>query len=434
MDKESIYRLGLDYIKNIDLEASDEIYNPGNNNHIIILKLLKDKLLSCPYCGIVSIFPVRSSCSQLIKHASSIENNLIIKLKRRIYICGCGHTFKEENPFTSSKRKTTLQKELKILDCLKNINKSFSDVAQEFNLSVTTIQTIFDSRIDIRRQTLTEVLCVDEVYSKHCGYHKYCFITYSPQLDRILDVLPSRKKEELCGYFGKIPLEERKRVKFFSMDLYDVYRQIAKLCFPNALICADHFHVIKNITDYFNSARIRVMKKYEHLKDQNDNWYWLYKKYWKLLLKAPDRLGYKKFRVSRSGMYLNEHEITYYMLSIDPNLKEGYELLNEYRNFNSVASIDNASSLLDELIVKFHNSTLEEFYKTYKLLKNWRQEIINSFTRINNHVISNGGMERTNRDIKTIIRQAYGFTNFSRLRNRIMYVKNDNVPIIGNIK
>ena len=215
------------------------------------------------------------------------------------------------------------------------------------------------------------------------------------------------------------------------MDLYEVYRQVAHLCFPNALVCADHFHVIKNLGDNFNSARIRIMKRYEHLKSKNDNYYWLYKKYWKKLLKDPSKLGYKKFRVNRSGMYLSEHEIVDYMLSIDSNLKEAYELLNEYRNFNSVATINNAAEMLDELIIKFHNSKIDEYHKSYKLLKNWRQEIINSFHRINGHVISNGGMERANRDIKTIIRHAYGFTNFSRLRNRIMYVKNDDASILG---
>ena len=130
-------------------------------------------------------------------------------------------------------------------------------------------------------------------------------------------------------------------------------------------------------------------------------------------------------------MYLSEHEIVDYMLSIDSNLKDAYELLNEYRNFNSVATINNAAEMLDELIIKFHNSKIDEYYKSYRLLKNWRQEIINSFHRINGHVISNGGMERANSDIKTIIRHAYGFTNFSRLRNRIMYVKNDNASILG---
>lgn len=431
MDKESIYRLGLDFINNIDVDASDELYNPGNSNHTIILRLIKDDSLSCPHCGCIGAYRLRSSVYQLINHASSIENNITLKLYRRVYLCECGKTFKEPNPFTESKRKTTIQKEWKILLALKDINKSFSDVAKEFNLSVTSIQNIFDSKVDIKRQKMTEVLCVDEVYSKHCGYHKYCFITYSPQLNKILDVLPSRNKEDLCGYFGKIPLEERKLVRYFSMDLYNVYRQVAKLCFPNALICADHFHVIKNITDFFNSARIRIMKKYEHLKGQNDNWYWLYKKYWKKLLKSPDKLGYKKFRVTRSGMYLDDHQIVDYMLSIDKDLKDAYEILNEYRNFNSIATIINAEEMLDELIIKFHNSSLNEYGKAYKLLKNWRTEIINSFHRVNGYIISNGGLERANRDIKTIIRHAYGFTNFERLRNRIMYVKNENSSILG---
>ena len=176
----------------------------------------------CPYCGLINSFKPRGSKSQIINHSSALEDNITIKLTRRVFLCECGHTFKEPNPFTESKRKNTLQREVKILYALKDINNSFSDVANEFDLSVTTVQNIFDAKVDIKRQTLTEVLCVDEVYSKHCGYHKYCFITYSPQLDKILDVLPSRNKEDLCGYFGNIPLEERKKVKFFSMDLYEV--------------------------------------------------------------------------------------------------------------------------------------------------------------------------------------------------------------------
>ena len=41
MDKESISRLGLDYISGIDVESSDEIYDPSTTNHIIVLKLIK---------------------------------------------------------------------------------------------------------------------------------------------------------------------------------------------------------------------------------------------------------------------------------------------------------------------------------------------------------------------------------------------------------
>jgi len=434
MDKESMARVGLANINRIDYDSSDEIYDPSTNNHIIKVRLLKDDQISCPFCGVVNDFKVRGSKTQIIHHSTALENDIIIKLYRRVYSCECGHTFKEDNPFNSLKRKNTIQREFKILQSLKDINKSFSDVANEFNMSTTSVINVFDAKVDIKRQSMPTVLCVDEVYSKHCGFHRFCFVTYSPQQDKILDVLPSRNKEDLCGYFGKIPIEERNKVKYFSMDLYETYRQVAHLCFPNALVCADHFHVMKNINECFNQARIRIMKRYQNLKGQNDNWYWLYKKYWKILLKAKEKLGYKKFRVNRAGMFLDENQIRDYMLNIDPELKDAYELLNEYRNFNQVATIDNAAEMLDDLIIKFHNSTIEEYSKAYNLLKRWRNEIINSFHRINGHVISNGGMERANRDIKTIIRHAYGYTNFQRLRNRIMYVKNDDAPILGNRK
>ena len=49
MDKESISRLGLDYISNIDVESSDEIYNPSTTNHIIVLKLIKQTNFVFPH-------------------------------------------------------------------------------------------------------------------------------------------------------------------------------------------------------------------------------------------------------------------------------------------------------------------------------------------------------------------------------------------------
>ncbi|MBQ6783540.1 MAG: transposase [Acholeplasmatales bacterium] len=52
----------------------------------------------------------------------------------------------------------------------------------------------------------------------------------------------------------------------------------------------------------------------------------------------------------------------------------------------------------------------------------------------NGYIISNGGMELANRDVKTIIRHAYGYTNFPRLRNRIMFIKNADAPILCNRK
>lgn len=43
-------------------------------------------------------------------------------------------------------------------------------------------------------------------------------------------------------------------------------------------------------------------------------------------------------------------------------------------------------------------------------------------------------MEKAKKDVKTLIRHAYGVRNFDRVRNRIMYVKNDDAPILSERK
>ena len=65
---------------------------------------------------------------------------------------------------------------------------------------------------------------------------------------------------------------------------------------------------------------------------------------------------------------------------IDSNLKDAYELLNEYRNFNSVATIDNAAEMLDELIIKFHNSNINESINLISFLKTKDKKLSILFT------------------------------------------------------
>ena len=86
MDKESILRLGLEHY-NIDVESSDELYDQTTNNHIILLSLKKGDILVCPNCGLVNCARLRSSVKQTINHSSTIENNITIKLIRRVYLC-----------------------------------------------------------------------------------------------------------------------------------------------------------------------------------------------------------------------------------------------------------------------------------------------------------------------------------------------------------
>ena len=60
------------------------------------------------------------------------------------------------------------------------------------------------------------------------------------------------------------------------------------------------------------------------------------------------------------------------------------------------------------------------------MLQNITDEIVNSFHIYNGQRISNSKIEGINSRIKTILKNANGFRNFSRMRNRIMFSLNKN--------
>lgn len=74
----------------------------------------------------------------------------------------------------------------------------------------------------------------------------------------------------------------------------------------------------------------------------------------------------------------------------------------------------------------FSNCGIEEYSEFHGLLVNWRDEIINSFTVVNERRINNSFMESKNRIVAKLIYNANGFRNFKRTRNRILYCLNWN--------
>jgi len=102
-----------------------------------------------------------------------------------------------------------------------------------------------------------------------------------------------------------------------------------------------------------------------------------------------------------------------------------------YRNFVATETIDTAEEKLNIIISQFKEAHIKEFADFIRIMNNWHDEIVNSFNTVNGHKITNGPMERANKDIKTIIRVSFGSNNFTRMRNRIIYCLNDDAPILS---
>lgn len=62
-----------------------------------------------------------------------------------------------------------------------------------------------------------------------------------------------------------------------------------------------------------------------------------------------------------------------------------------------------------------------------KYLKNWKEEILNSFLRpYNDHKLSNALTENINGKINTYLTVSRGISNFTRFRKRVLFSLNPN--------
>lgn len=423
-------RLGIE--KNIDMidcQKSYSFYDSNTNNLIIELYLNKD-YCKCEICGSTFIRVQKTFISK-VRTQTALAANAIVNVHRRSFICDNNHVHRQANPFTYEGRKITIQKDIAILNDLRDMTNTYTAVGKKFQVSTTYVINLFDIKVDLKRLSLPEVLCIDEVYGRKLTYKGYCFVLYAPQWKKVVDILDSRKKLDLIDYFSTITLEEKSKVKYVSMDLYDNYRIVIKKCLPKAIICADPFHVVKYLVNCFEKIRKRVMRKYEKLKNEGHNYYWLYKKFKWMLLKETKKIKDVEYKIPKSKMILTKYQIIKYMLELDETLELAYNLMMIYRDFVATETIETANDKLNIIISQFKEAHIPEYADFIRIMNNWHDEIVNSFNRVNGHKITNGAMERVNKDIKTIIRISFGSNNFTRTRNRIMFCINDDSPILS---
>lgn len=433
--------MNYDTIKNLNLkyELIDKnkscSYHADDGTHIVELYLLDENPRKCHRCSSSNVSIVSSRINKT-KHSSASENKVILNIHRRIYKChNCEYVYQQTSPTIEENKRISIEKDVLILNDLRDSTNTFKKLAVKYDVSPTYISNLFDRKVDIKRGVLPEVLCIDEIYSRKLSKYHYLCVLYSPQRKAIIEILESRRKGFLIDFFAHITQKEKQNVKYVSIDMWDNYRQIVKLCLPSAYISVDSFHVIKQLNFWFNKVRVRIMKRYDELKKEGHEYYWLLKKFWKFLLMDLDNLPQNYRYTTRTGMELSKYQIIDYMLDLDETLKKAYYLKEEYREFNiTTENPEDAYEKLEDLILKFKKSGIPEYTSFWKLLQNWKHEIITSFTRINGRRISNGPIEKANAEIRKLIKVSYGCSNFTRFKNRVKFVINSDEPILGTKK
>ena len=411
-----------------DIESLDCI-DDSNGNLTLTIKLLRKESDVCPACDKPG--KIHGYNMKKLNHSIFANRKCIIIFKQRRYKCvDCDLTFSESNPFAKRNEKITHETKINVLKDLKRTNVTYNQVAGRYNITATEVQRIFDKHVNIEPHALPEALSIDEHYFPNSDYDGlYMFIMMDFRTGELIDIYPDRKKSYLISKFSAIKnrtyndkthTSELSRVKYISMDLNDYYRQVCKLYFPNAIICADEFHVIRNLNDFFDNVRKRCRRNCD-----SDLYIYLLTKFEGVLSVDADLDNIGKYN-RKLGRYINYRGIRELIFEAFPDIRIAYELKEDYISFNRTATLNNAETELEKLIEAFKNCSIKEYKAFSSLLINWKKEIVNSFIVIDGKRINNSFIESRNRQIGSLIYNANGLSNFKRTRNRIMYCINKN--------
>jgi len=358
---------------------------------------MKLKMQACPNCR-METKRVHSYRAQEVKDLSIQGLNTILHLRKRRYYCShCGKAFFEKLPFLKRYQRVTSRLMAKVMDDYRK-EYSTSSIAQANGISTATATRMLDM-ISYPMPKLPAVLSIDE-FKGNTGKRKFQCILTGPVKRKVLDILPSKNSEELYAYFLKFPVSTRNSVRYLVMDMSLQFRDVMALCFPNAEIIVDKFHVCRHITWAMENVRKSEQKKFS---DQR-------RKYFKrsrwILLKRNEKL-------TKEELLQLEN-----MLSVSKRLRDAYWLKELFYKFMVSKNIDEAKSNLKNWNLAIGTVQIEEFEKCFEMIQRWQPYILRAFSL----GYTNGFTEGCNNKIKVLKRNCYGLRNFNRFRNRILHM------------
>ena len=381
--------LGLQGLIITNIEQTEE--------NILIYAEMERKEHNCICCG-TATNTVHDYRTQVIKDIPAFGKLVRIILRKRRYRCPhCDKRFFENSSFLPKYHRITKRLAMFILDRLRN-ERSFTSVAREVNLSVSTIIRIFDV-VSYPKAKLPTALSIDEFKGNTWGEKYQCILT-DPVNKMVLDILPERYGHYLTNYFKEFSKEERNNVKYFVSDMWKTYSITADVWFKNATQIVDKYHWIRQAIWAFENVRKEEQKK---LSPELKRYF---KRSKSLLIKRYDTLEDE------------DKQAVNVMLYYSVNISRAHWYKEQFLKIIACKDTESARKAMSEWIEAAESCGIPQFEKCAVTMRNWYKGIINSFSS----PITNGFTEGCNNKIKVLKRNAYGYKNFKRFRNRILHM------------
>ena len=359
----------------------------------------KRKIQQCPSCKYLTN-KIQDYRIQKIQHVTIGKKTTYLILNKRRYCCHhCGKKFYENYSFLQKyfrKSNTVFENVCEDLKSLKN----FKTIAKDNNISIPTVVRYMHFNFYLSNKhdfDLPERIGIDE-FKGNCGEEKYQLHIFDLDSKKTIDIVKSRKYDDLEAYFSSFSLEQRCRVKVVSMDLYSPFKRIIKDKFYHASIVADNFHFTKLVIQGLDELRLNLWRN----------------------TKGKEKKYFKNLKLSLakdiSKVKEKEAEKLLYAFELSPILKYAYTLKQQFLDIKKFNTFEEKEIAFRKWLDDAESSTIKEFKKPVKTLRQWHEYISNSF-KLN---LSNGPVEGKNNLIKTLKRISFGFRNLTNFKERII--------------
>lgn len=334
----------------------------------------------------------------------------LIRLKKRRFQCKfCRKVTVAETTLVKKNCQISEIVRQKIAQLLLN-RESLTHIASKLAISTSTVyRKLKQFHFQEDYTTLPEILSWDE-FSYQKG--KLAFIAQDFNTKKIITILDDRRQTTIRNHFFKYSKEARNKVKVVTVDMSGSYIPLIKKLFPNAKIVLDRFHIVQHMSRALNQTRIKIMKQF----DDKSLEYRALKYYWKLILKDSRKLSLKAFYARTFKETLTPRECLNKIFTLVPELKDYYDLYQLLLFHLQEKNTDQFWGLIQD--------TLPHLNRTFKTA-------LNTFIRYKNYIsntiellYSNAKLEATNKLIKDIKRNAFGYRNFDIFKKRILIALN----------
>ena len=354
--------------------------------------------LGCPDCGERKL-KLKAYSTRTLKHGLWGGKMVILHLKvAKFFCCGCRRYFMAPVRGVLPKKRATEQFRQEVFH-LHHGGLTQKNLSITHEISTATVERWYQDFVAYRvkeldRRSCPIVMGIDEhFFTRKAGYAT----TFADLRNhKVFDVVLGRSEESLKAYLRR--LRGRDNVRVVVMDLSETYRSIIKKYFPNAMIVADRFHVVRLLNHHFlkiwgaldpegkkNRGLLSLVRRHEwNLKPEQ----------------VPKMEKYFKECAGFEPLYRFKQDLMKLLLKKHQTRREAAELIPQ--------------------LLWHMNELLQSPWEPLKTFGHTLQSWLEPIVRMWRFTKTNGITEGLHTKMEMISRRAFGFRNFNNYRLRVI--------------